>query len=363
MNAVGPDQDIKEFEALGQDTLQVMLLVGKLTEKVAHDAPPVEINAQFTELLEHIASHFSQEEQLMARKSYQGRHWHCVVHREFLNELRLAAAQCRTGEAAVDRALLRRIRSVFTLEGEDEDVFRARAKLGLFKEALPEIHPADLALALPDFDSQQRSEIFGDLGTSQASGTLEEIGPQMQRELVASLSIERVAELIDYMMPAQAAAVLRNLTPAESWAILQQLGPVRSRKIAALVEKRQAQSLLPLATLRYLRAAPQMTAGELLSGYRQMAAEARVWRYVYVVAPDGVLLGIADLKDLLVAEPDASLGEVMAGNLICLREYDDSDVAADLLEHYGFEALPVLDAKGVMMGVVAARDLLTANDW
>jgi CBS domain-containing protein len=363
MGADARDQEINEFEALSQDTLQVMLLVGKLGEKVTGNAPPAEINSHFAELLDHISSHFAQEERLMERKSYQGRHWHCVVHREFLNELRLAAAHAGDGEAAVDRPLLRRIRSVFTAEGADEDVFRARAKLGLFKEALPEIHPADLALALPDFDSQQRSEIFGDLETPQASGTLEEIAPQMQRELVASLSIERVAELIDFMTPAQAAAVLRNLTPAESWAILQQLGPVRSRKIAALVEKRQGQSLLPMATLRYLRAAPQLSAGELLADYRKLAADAREWRYVYVVAADGVLLGIADLKDLLIAEPDATLAEVMVGNLICLRDSDSVDKAADLLQHYGLDALPVLDAKGVMMGVVVARDLLTATDW
>jgi len=357
------EQGIDELEALGKDTLRVNLLVRNLSEKVGNDAPPAEINAQFSELIEHIAAHFAEEERLMQREGYQGLNWHCLVHREFLNELRVASAQGSDDEPAADRAMLRRIRTVFSLEEDDEDVFRARAKLGLFREVLAEIHPADLAMALPDFDSQQRTEIFGDLCTDQASGTLEQIGPQMQRELVASLSIERVAELIDFMTPAQATAVLRNLTPAESWAILQQLGPVRSRKIAALMERRPNQSLLPLATLRYLRAGPQVTAGEFLAGYRQAAADVRVWRYVYVVAADGVLLGIADLKDLLLAEPSATLAETMAGNLICLREFDDSDVAADLLEHYGFDALPVIDAKGVMMGAVVPRDLLTATDW
>jgi Mg/Co/Ni transporter MgtE len=299
----------------------------------------------------------------MAQELYQGRTWHCVVHRDLLNELRLAAAMGDDRRPAVDRALLRRLRAVFTMEHDDEDIFRARAKLGLFKAALTEIHPADLAAALPEFDSRQRSELFGDLPTGQASGTLEEVEPQLQRELVAALSIERVAELIDFMTPAQAAAVLRNLTRAESWAIIQQLGPMRSRKIAALLEKRDSPSLLALATLRYVRAEPERTAAELLADYRRQAQTALVWRYVYVVAADGVLLGIADLRDILLAPPDATLSTVMMTNVVSLQDCDDADIADRLLGHYGFDALPVVDGKGVMMGVVAARDLNLTAEW
>jgi Mg/Co/Ni transporter MgtE len=263
----------------------------------------------------------------------------------------------------VDRALLRRIRAVFSLESDDEDVFRARAKLGLFKEALPDIHPADLAAALPDFDGPQRAEIFGDLAADQASGTLEESAPQIQRELVASLSIERLAELIHLMTPAQAAGVLRNLTPAESEAVLRQLGPVKSRKVAALLQKQKEGSLADLATLRYLRAEPEMECARLLRDYRLMAAQAAVWRYVYVVSKQGVLLGIADIRDLLMAEPEAKIAEVMMSNVISLTEADDAGTAARLFDHYGFDALPLVDEQGVLKGVLRARDLLTVGDW
>jgi len=258
---------------------------------------------------------------------------------------------------------LRRVRAVFSLDSEDDDVFRARAKLGLFKEVLPAVHPADLAAALPDFDLQQRSDIFGDLQTNQASGTLEEVEPHLQRELVASLSIERVAELIDFMTPAQAAGVLRNLTPAECWAILQQLGPVRSRKISALMEKRQKETLLHLATLRYMRVEPDLTCAVLLNRYREMAVKARVWRYVYVISPEGALLGVVDVRDLLMAAPSAQVDEIMMTNIVSLGEFDSADHAAAQFERYDFEALPVVGVGGKLMGVLVARDVMTAGEW
>ena len=356
-------QEFTSFDALTQDTLQVMLVLGKLTETMGAEAGSLRVNALFSDLVERVGNHFLLEEEIMESKAYPGRHWHRVVHRELLNEMRLAQAQVAAGKTVVDRTLLRRVRTVFSLDSEDDDVFRARAKLGLFKEVLPAVHPADLAAALPDFDLKQRSDIFGDLQTNQASGTLEEVEPRLQRELVASLSIERVAELIDFMTPAQAAGVLRNLTPAECWAILQQLGPVRSRKISALMEKRQKETLLHLATLRYMRVEPDISCAVLMNRYREMATKARVWRFIYVISPEGALLGVVDVRDLLMSPPAARVDEVMLTNLVTLGEFDTVDHAAGQLERYGFEALPVVGAAGKLMGVLVARDVMTVGEW
>lgn len=356
-------QEFTSFDALTQDTLQVMLLLGKLGETIGEGADALRVNSLFADLVERVGNHFLLEEEMMEAKNYPGRIWHRVVHRELLNEMRLALAQVAAGKPAIDRPLLRRVRTVFSLDSEDDDVFRARAKLGLFKEVLPAVHPADLAAALPDFDLKQRSDIFGDLQTGQASGTLEEVEPRLQRELVASLSIERVAELIDFMTPGQAAGVLRNLTPAECWAILQQLGPVRSRKISALMEKRQRETLLHLATLRYMRVGPDATCAGLLNRYREMAVKARVWRYIYVISADGALLGIADVRDLLMAAPAARVDEVMMTNIVSLGECDSVDHAAAQFERYGFEALPVVGPGGKLMGVLVERDVMTAGEW
>jgi magnesium transporter len=185
----------------------------------------------------------------------------------------------------------------------------------------------------------------------------------MQRELVASLSIERVAELIDFMTPAQAASVLRNLTPAECWAILQQLGPVRSRKISALMEKRQRETLLHLATLRYMRVDPDMTCAVLMNRYREMAENVRIWRYVYVISAEGTLLGVADMRDVLTSAPATRMAEVMMTNVISLRDTDSVDEAARQLERYAFDALPVVNDRDMLMGVLVARDVMTVGEW
>jgi CBS domain-containing protein/hemerythrin len=363
MKQVDPAHHIDAIDDLSQSTLKVLSSLGDLAELLGSSAPASDINRLFAALLDRIGNHFALEEGLMDRLGYQGRLWHRVVHRELLTELRIAKAGGSANHACVDSPLLKRIHEIFLQESEDDDIFRARAKLGLFKEVLGDVHPADLAQVLSDFDKDERDEIFATLEVAQASGTLEEVPAAMQRELVAGLSIERVAALIDFMTPAQAATVLRNLTPAESWAILQQLGTLPSRKITALVSAPQQTSLLPVATLRYLRCEAATLCGPLLAGYRQMAAQPRLWRYVYIVDGDGVLLGVADIRDALKAEPDASLADIMMTNVICLRDSDSVETAARLFRHYGFSALPVVDSGGIMMGALVDRDIVMVGSW
>jgi CBS domain-containing protein len=360
----GNDQkaDIGALDALAQETLLVMLHLGDLTNKIAAHATPVEINASFAVLVEMASAHFAREETIMEQNAFPGLPWHRVVHRELLNEMRLALAKCTAERISVDKEMLLRVRGVFVQEGQDEDAFRARAKLGLFREVIHDVRPADLAAALPNFDKQERGAIFSDLGALQASGTLEEVAPPLQRELVSALPIERVADLIDLMRPAQAANVLRNLTPAESWGVMQHLGPVRSRKIAALVEKQQKESLLHLSTLRYIRVEPAMSCGELLKRYRALATQALVWRFIYIIAPNGVMLGVADMKDILVAEPALTMADVMMTNTVSLTTRDTLETAAGLFEHYEFDALPVIDELGELRGVLVARDVLGTDE-
>jgi magnesium transporter len=273
--------------------------------------------------------------------------------------MRLARAAGSPLRAAPDPPLLQRLGIL--LERSDSgqaDPAGAAARMALFKDMVGQLHPADLQLALPDLDQPDRLDIFTRLPTELAAATLEQLDAGTQRQLVAGLGAERAADLIDFMTPGPAAAVLRNLLPSASWVILQRLGPVRARKIIALVQGRDGDGLGNLLTLRYLRAGPETGCGLLLQRYRSLAAETRAWRYIYVVAADGRLLGIGDLRDVLVAQPDVVLADIMTVNVVTLQDSDSVASAVQLFQHYGFSALPVVSMEGVLTGVLLRQDCL-----
>ncbi|OYV42363.1 MAG: hypothetical protein B7X10_06680, partial [Burkholderiales bacterium 21-58-4] len=75
--------------------------------------------------------------------------------------------------------------------------------------------------------------------------------------------------------------------------------------------------------------------------------------YVYVTDETNTLRGVVDLRQLIVAEPEQMIGEVMTDNVISLNPDDTLQDAVDMIGRYGFRAIPVTDNDERLLGVVS----------
>ena len=235
--------------------------------------------------------------------------------------------------------------------------FKGNVKLNILKEALPDIHPVDLADILEELTDEQRLAIFSELDTEQASDTLEEIEPRVQRSLISSMDKERVADLIDEMTPAQAADVLSVLSTEEADHILTLMEHTETEKIESLLEK-QGGTIFNLTTKHFIRMLPDMTTDLLISAFRKLAKEADEVNYIYVVDHDDLLQGVVNLPELLMAKPGTHLKEIMVTQVISLEESDSIEDAREMFSRYRFDALPVTNAENIITGVVMFRDIM-----
>jgi len=230
-------------------------------------------------------------------------------------------------------------------------------KLNVLKEALSEIHPADLADIVEELDSEQRVTLMEGLEPSQASDTLEEIDPAVQRDIVFALKKERVAQMIGEMTPGQAADLLSVLPADEKRAISKLLDPTLVDKIEEIIEKQET-NILNFTTSKFLKCSGDMTVEGTLQHFRRIAKGMDVVMYFYVINENGKLLGVLDIKELLMAEPTNMLKDVMVENVITLKCDSTMKEAASTFLRYGFRALPVVDDSEVIQGVVPYRDVM-----
>jgi CBS domain-containing protein len=235
--------------------------------------------------------------------------------------------------------------------------FKGNVKLNILKEALPDIHPVDLADILEELSEEQRLTIFNELETEHASDTLEEMEPRAQRSLISSLDKERVADLIDEMTPAQAADVLAVLPTSDAEEILNLMEHEETDKIESLLENTE-HTISDLTTTNFIRLAPDIPAAVVIADFRRLAADADVVDYLYIVEPDNKLLGVVSLDELLMAEPITPLSEIMTSQVIYLEEGDSISEAKEKFTRYGFGALPVTDANDIIHGVMPYRDIM-----
>jgi magnesium transporter len=179
----------------------------------------------------------------------------------------------------------------------------------------------------------------------------------VQRDLVESLEASKVAELIDEMSTAQAADVLSVLSKDDASDIMPLLDPDNAGKIQAIMDEQEA-SILNYATEEYLAFPPDCTTGQALAEYRQAARGKDVVTYLYIVDADRLLRGVLDIKEMLQAEDDAKLKDVMVESVISLDSESTLREASDMFTRYGFRALPITDKADHMLGAITYRDVV-----
>ena len=79
--------------------------------------------------------------------------------------------------------------------------------------------------------------------------------------------------------------------------------------------------------------------------------------YVDVTDEKDTLRGVADLRELIAAEPEQLIGEIMTDNVISLDPDETLQDAVDMFGRYGFRAIPVTDNEERLLGVVSFDDI------
>jgi CBS domain-containing protein/sporulation protein YlmC with PRC-barrel domain len=240
---------------------------------------------------------------------------------------------------------------------KDIGSFRGNLQFKEVKEKLADLHPVDLADILEEMDPDQRVAVFEGLEPEQASDTLEEIDPNTQRDLVESMKVEKIAQLIDQMTTGQAADVLSILSASEANEILKLLDRENAVKIRAIMDHHE-ENIMDFATQEYVSFPPDLTAEKAVDDYKSVARGKDVVMYIYVLDEEKKLLGVIDIKELLLADDNAQLKDIMQENVHTLGPDSTLKEAYEKFARYDYRAIPISNDNYIMLGCVTYRDIV-----
>jgi CBS domain-containing protein/sporulation protein YlmC with PRC-barrel domain len=235
--------------------------------------------------------------------------------------------------------------------------FKGDLKLKVLKEELTEMPPVDLADILEEMGHEQRMAVFNQLEPEHASDTLEELDPNVQRDMIESLQKDKAAVLINDMTPGQAADILSVLPLWEVQEILKLLTAENAVKIKSILEAQEIK-VLDFAITTYLKFTPDKTVLQARRSFQRMAKGKDVIMYLYILEANEILVGIVDLKELLIADDEALLKDIMTTKIVSLNTESSLKEASETFARYAFRALPVIDQAGKMLGVLPYRDIM-----
>jgi CBS domain-containing protein/sporulation protein YlmC with PRC-barrel domain len=235
--------------------------------------------------------------------------------------------------------------------------------LSVAREQALELPSEDLADALEVLSGDEQQAMFSALDPGKAAEVLGDAEPRAKRQLIAFLSDEKPRQVLAIMSVLQIADFFSDLPHAKATDLMKLLPLARATRIKAIMSNAD----VPAATLmsgKFFAFTQEAKANDILHSLRNSAGSHRNLSYLYIVAGEGKnLLGVVDLRDLVVAPENTSLSELMISPVVtanhdCLRE----DLVA-LFAKYQFHMLPVVDAQDRLLGIVRNRDILKGTKF
>jgi len=230
-------------------------------------------------------------------------------------------------------------------------------RLNITQNRLGQIHPADLADILEELDIKQRAAVFQALDVETAAEALEETDPKVQVSLINDMNSEKASDIIEEMSLSEAADLIGDLPKAKAEGILKEMEKDIADDVKELLTHPE-QEAGGMMTTSYLSFSPSTTAMEALEKFRSEAADVDLVSYVYVTDEDERLLGVISLRDLILADADQQLCDIMDERVISVKLDDKDDTIAEQFAKYAVTAIPVVDENEKMQGTIIFKNLL-----
>lgn len=227
----------------------------------------------------------------------------------------------------------------------------------ILRDELNEENPIDIATLLSEIPENSLPVAFRLLAKELAAETFVEMDSESQELLIRSFSdneLRSVTEelfsddMVDIIEEMPASLVKRILATATS----------ETRASVNTLLRYSPDSAGGIMTLEYVRLLPTMTVSQAFERIKRTGVDKETIYTCYVTDTQKRLLGVVTVKDMLLAEPDLLILDIMETNVIFTYTDEDKESAAKIFVDYGFLALPVVDKENRLVGIVTYDDAI-----
>ena len=210
--------------------------------------------------------------------------------------------------------------------------------------------PGPLAIgAMAALDTHDQARLFGYLA------------PPCQAELSKLIGRRDLATIMAAMSPDERADLYKRLDPLAQEAVLPGLALAERDDLRRLASYPEG-AVGAIMTSNYATLSPHLNAPEAIDALRRQALDSETIYQSYVTDEHRRLLGVVDLRDLLVARSDQRVQDIMDGEPAHVRAEAPREEAASLISRYDLLAVPVIDESDKLVGIVTQDDAMDVQE-
>ncbi|MBQ7460512.1 MAG: magnesium transporter [Oscillospiraceae bacterium] len=243
-----------------------------------------------------------------------------------------------------------------TFEKTFEALIEAK-KYTAIREILNTLRPADIAIILQNVDETKLPLLFRLLPKETAAEAFVEMESDEQELLIRSFSDAELKEVVDELYVDDAVDIVEEMPANVVKRILKSADP-DMRKMINEILKYPDDSAGSIMTTEYVELRPDLTAEDAIKRIRRTGIDKETIYTCYVTDANRKLIGALTLKDILLAEDDTLIGDIMHEDTVSVTTLDDQEEAAKSLSKYDLNAIPVVDKEGRLVGIITVDDAI-----
>lgn len=222
--------------------------------------------------------------------------------------------------------------------------------------ALPDsADPVEIVPRLTRLDRERRLEAFRSLPPELSVDVFCQLEPSIQADLLGRLEAEQASALLEALDPDDRARLFEEMPDELASGLISGLSPAERRATQLLLAYPE-ESAGRIMSPDFIGLRPEMTVSEALAELRRRSDGAETIYVLPVHDEAKRLLGTVELEDLVLAEPDERIGDLLSEPQYAVNARDDQEVVARLMQSADLFAIPVVEDDNRLVGIVTIDD-------
>ena len=230
-------------------------------------------------------------------------------------------------------------------------------KFATLRDILITMMPYDIAAVFEELQDEKMPILFRLLPKELAAETFVEMDEDTQEFLIHGFSDSELKEVVDELFLDDAVDLIEERPANVVKRILRTADKDMRKQINELL-KYPEDSAGSIMTTEFISLRPDMTAEMAIKRIRRTGVDKETIYTCYVNDENNKLIGITTVKDLLLANDDDEVRDMMEENVIAVHTLDDQEQVAQMFSNYDFLALPVVDNEQRIVGIVTIDDAI-----
>ena len=238
----------------------------------------------------------------------------------------------------------------------EDAVSKDQLSLSLTRKELLDLPSEDLADVLEELSGHEQQAVFTSLDSEKAAETLMETEPRAQRQIIGNLRREKARSVFSEMTVHQLADLFSVIPHDQVRGLIRLLPKEKAERVSAILSEDETTAKSILSS-DFITVSVDTKVGDTLHFIRTSSDEPGSLSYIYVTTND-VLVGVVDLRELVLAQDHVAMSEIMTAPIVTADENDERKDLAEMFAKYHYRMIPVVDSQDHILGTIRYNDVM-----